>query len=650
MRGRAVRILAFLSLAALPATWAPAGIGAADEDRTLRIGTTQEFDSINPHLAFIGSSAEATNLGYDVLVGMGPDLEYAPTGFAEAWVQDGATWTFTIRPDMRWSDGQIADASDVAFTFQYLLASMDPAYVGPWAPNGNDLPRENATLGDGRADNPLSLYGDVLVNAAGLRSVELIDPRTVAMTTAHPTTLLLGALAPILPEHVWTSVPFTRAATDFQAEPPVVGTGPFQVVEWERGTSARFVRNSHYWGKRPYLDEVEVRFYTDQETMATALRRAVIDYARDIDPVRFDALEVNDDIVGVAGLGAGYTHVAFNTYAAEIDGGGASTRAVRDPKFRDALGYALDRDAIIEAALGGHGKPGTTALPPVLLPFHSEPTRPREFEFAEARRRLSEAGYRDLDGDGIREDLDGVPIDLRLFHPNSDPKYAAAAQVVTDGWERLGIGVSAIGLAPDTLEELMYVPEAGGTAEYDVALWGWTGSPDPDFLLSLLTTSQIGVWSDSNYSNPAYDKLFDAQRRAPTVEERQPIVREMLDLAYDDAPYHILFYDDELHAHRTDKFEGWTTQPRDGGVSLFTYGVQGYLDLLPAGSTATPSPPVASAGPSASLEPSPSVGPVGSGPLGAPGQATPILAGILVAVTALNAAMVATRLRGRSRS
>jgi peptide/nickel transport system substrate-binding protein len=651
MRGRAVRILALLSLGALPLMWAPAGVGAADEDRTLRIGTTQEFDSINPNLAFIGSSAEATNLDYDVLVGIGPDLEYAPTGFAEAWVQDGATWNFTIRQGMRWSDGQVADASDVAFTFQYLLASMDPAYVGPWAPNGNDLPRQGATRGDGRPDNPLSLYGDVLVNAAGLRSVELVDPRTVAMTTAYPTTLIHGAFVPILPEHIWTTVPFARAATDFQAAPPVVGTGPFQIVEWERGTSARFVRNPYYWGKRPYIDEVQIRFYPDQDAMATALRGAEIDYARDIDPVHFDALDTNDDIVGVNGLGTGYTHLAFNTYAAEIDGGGASTSALRDPKFRDALGYALDREAIIEAAVGGHGTPGTTAMPPANAPFRSEPARPREFDLAEARQRLSEAGYRDVDGDGIREDLDGVPIDLRLFYPTSDPKYAAAAQIVTDGWGRLGIGVTAKGLAPDTLAELLYVPEAGGTADYDVELWGWTGSPDPDFLLSLLTTSQIGVFSDSNYSNPAYDTLFDAQRRAPTLEERQPIIRELLDLAYDEAPYHILFYDDELHAHRTDRFEGWTTQPRVGGVSLFTYGVQGYLDLLPADSTATSSPHIASAEQSDLLVPSPSARPLSVGPLRyAPGQATPVLAGILAVVAALNAALVAQRMRGRSRS
>ncbi len=91
----------------------PRPAAGAEDDRTLRIGTTQEFDSINPNLAFIGASAEASHLDYDVLVGVGPDGTYVPTGFAESWTRDGTTWTFKIRDGMRWSDGEVADANDV---------------------------------------------------------------------------------------------------------------------------------------------------------------------------------------------------------------------------------------------------------------------------------------------------------------------------------------------------------------------------------------------------------------------------------------------------------------------------------------------------------------------------------------------------------
>jgi peptide/nickel transport system substrate-binding protein len=643
--------------AALFATGPAGGSGTADvhaavveDDRTLRVGTIEEFDSINPNLAFIRSSSEASLLGYDVLVGFGPDMEYAPTGFAESWsVDDGTTWTFTIRDGMRWSDGQLANADDVAFTFQYLLSSMDPTYVGPWAPQGNDVPRTGTTRGDGRADHPLSLYGKVLVDDVGLRSVQSVDERTVTMTTAQPTTLLLGAMVPILPAHIWSTVPFSRAATDFGTVPPVIGSGPFQIVEWQRGTSARFVRNGFYWGQRPFLDAVEFRFYRDEAALAAALRRGEIDYARGIASGDFADLDDDPDIVGVEGAASGFTHLAFNTYPQPIDGGGASTSAVRDPAFRDALGYALDLDAIIDAAVDGHATPGTTLIPPAIVPFQHEPTEPRRFDVDEAADRLEAAGYRDTDEDGIREDVDGKPIDLRLVYPTSDPRFASAAVAVTDQWEAIGIGVTPKGLEPDTLEELLYTPEAGGTAEYDVELWSWSGSPDPDFLLSLLTSGEIGRFSDSNYANPAYDELFTAQRRATTLEERQGVVRRMLDLVYDEAPYLILFYDDELHAHRTDRFGPWTTQPRDGGVSLFTAGVEGYLDLVPAATLATPSP-APSPTSVASPVPSPSAQPTGLGGPFVMTDATLGLAGTLAAVAAVTLIMIGHRIRRGGRA
>jgi peptide/nickel transport system substrate-binding protein len=624
----------------------PAGTTAADEDRTLRVGTIEDFDSINPNLAFIGSSAEASNIQYDPLVGLGPDLDYAKTGFAEAWTQAGTTWTFTIRDGMRWSDGEPADANDVAFTFRYLLTSMDPTYIGPWAPRGNDLPRVGATRADGRPDHPLSLYGEVVVRAAGLRSVQLVDAHTVTLTTARPTTLLLGALVPILPEHIWSTVPFVNAATDFQSAPPVVGSGPFQLVEWQRGTSARFVRNPDYWGERPFIDEVQFRFYPDRAALAAALERGEIDYARGVAPGDVDRLDAEPDIATVEGRGSGFTHLAYNTYAKPIDGGGASTSAVRDPKFRDALGYALDRAEIIDAAVEGHATPGTTLIPPGVVAFHTEPSKPRRFDVEEATRRLEAAGYVDADEDGVREDLDGRPIHLRLVYPTSDPKYAAAAVAVADDWERVGMGVTPTGLEPDTLDELLYVPEVGGTAEYDVELWSWSGSPDPDFLLSLLTTGQIGRDSDSNYSNPAYDRLFDAQRAAATVDERREIVRRMLDVAYDQAPIDVLFYDDELHAHRTDRFGDWSTTPAEGGTSLFTSGVQGYLDLVPASTVATPSPSATEPAPTMTSVPSPSAAASG-GLLGYPsGDATLGLIGALLGVVALILVLIARRMRG----
>lgn len=643
--GRAIAALALAGAWLLPGASVAT---AADEEVTLRVGTSQEFDSINPHLSYLVSSYEALILNYDLLVGFGPDLEYAPTGFATEWTQDGNTWTFKIREGMRWSDGEVADANDVAFTYQYLIDSIDPEYEGPWAPDGNDVPADGETEGDGSADNPLSLFGDFLVTTIEVESVEAVDDLTVEITTAFPTSLILGAYIPILPEHIWGEVTFASAATDFQTDPPVVGTGPFQVTEWRRGEFARFVRNENYWGKKPFVEEVIFQFYANQDAMAQALRAGEVDYIRDVLPEQFTDVDADEAIVGIAGLGTGWTQIAFNTYNQEIEGGGASTKALQDPAFRDALGYAIDHDELVEQVLGGYGQPGTTNVPVFAAQFHSEPDNPRSFDLDEARRRLDAAGYVDSNGDGNREDKEGKELNLRIYFPDTDAGYAKSAQFVAEWWREIGVGVaSPQSFDSDTLTEILYTPEAGGTADYDIEIWGWAGSADPDFLLSIFTTDQIGVWSDSNYSNPEYDELYDRQKRAATFEERKPIVDEMQNLIYDEAPYLVLYYDDELHAYRTDKFDGFaeSLQPREGGVALFAYGVEAYLNLVPAGTGGAPSPEPGSSGDPAPVQ-SPGASPTPTAPDPTSSTNMPLILG-LVALVAIVAVGLVLMQRGR---
>lgn len=647
-RFRIVAVMVFVVAGLLPAA---VPVAAQEAPTTLRVGTSQEFDSINPHLSYLVSSYEAMILNYDLLVGFGPDLEYAPTGFATEWTQsaDGKTWTFKIREGMKWSDGEAADASDVAFTYQYLLDSLDPAYKGPWAPDGNDLPGEGETEGDGSADNPLSLFGDFLVSTIDLQSVEAVDATTVEMTTAFPTSLILGAYIPILPEHIWTDVTFASAGTDFQTDPPVVGTGPFQAVEWQRGQFARFEVNSNYWGKKPYIQEVVFQFYANQDAMGQALRAGEVDYIRDILPEQYADIDADPAIVGIDGLGTGWTQIAFNTYDKDIEGGGASTKALRDPAFRDALGYAIDQDELVRQVLSGYGMPGNTPVAAFLTQWHVDPTNPRRFDLEEAKRRLDAAGYVDSNGDGNREDKEGKELSLRIYYPDTDAGYAKSAAFVADWWKQIGVGVaSPQAFDSDTLTELLYTPEAGGKADYDIELWGWaqTGT-DPDFLLSIFATSQIGVWSDSNYSNAEYDALYDEQKKAPTFEARKPIIDEMQNHIYDAAPYLILYYDDELHAYRNDKFEGWLLQPREGGVALFANGIDTYLNLVPVGSTPSATPPTA-ASPSAGTA-TPAATPGAEQPTGGTSTTNlPLILGIAGVVAVLVVGVLFMR-RGRGR-
>ena len=108
-------------------------------------------------------------------------------------------------------------------------------------------------------------------------------------------------------------------------------------------------------------------------------------------------------------------------------------------------------------------------------------------------------------------------------------------------------------------------------------------------LLSFFTTGQIDDLNDSFYANERYDELFELQQRATNEAERKAYIQEMQEIFYGDAPYHVVYYDNELHAYRTDKFAGWTNQPPASGTPLFGYGYPGYLALTDA-AAATPAP------------------------------------------------------------
>jgi peptide/nickel transport system substrate-binding protein len=373
--------------------------------------------------------------------------------------------------------------------------------------------------------------------------------------------------------------------------------------------------------------------------MVQALKSGDLDYAQGVNGSQFDALKTEPGIATVSGATNGWTMLDLNSYSKDIKGGGASTTALRDPAFRDALGYAIDKNALVQRVLGGHGQPGTTQVPPFQTRWHVEPDHPRTFDIAHAAQKLTDAGY-PLDGSGQRLDKDGKAISLRLFMPTDSPYYAPSAAFIKDWFGQLGIKVSTSVLDGAALIEKELPPEAGKgyTADWDMIIWGWTGYADPNPLLQIFTTKAIGSTSDSLYSNKIYDQLFADQNKAADVDARHALMAQMQNIFYDDAPYHILFYEDTLVAYRTDKFAGWTNQPSNG-VPLFGYGSLDYTKLTDATAPA-PSPsatPAASAG-SSSQAPGSSATPVasatpapGSGSAAADGGgSTPIL--VLIAV------------------
>jgi peptide/nickel transport system substrate-binding protein len=600
LRGREFRAVAACALALSAILPAAGATAVAADPVVLRVGTTQDLDSLNPYATLLVVGYEAFQLSYNLLVDFGPDLQPIP-GFADKWERaaDGHSWSFHIRDGMKWSDGQPATSADACFSWKLAIDSI--------AKNGS------GKLGAGYLDPGL---GDAKVT-----KVTCPDASTMIATTDDGSDRILQTYLPIIPKHIWSRETFeTIGKAKFN--PPFVGTGPYQAVEWQTGQFVRFERNVNYWGPKTYPDQVVIQIFKSADTMVQALKAGEIDYAHGVLSDQLNALKDEPNMKTTAGSANGWTQLAFNTYGTgtgkTIKGGGPSTKALLDPKFRDALGYAVDHKALVDKVLGGYGDVGTTIVPPVLTQWHVEPSNPRHFDIELAKQKLTDAGYV-LDANGARLDKEGKPISLRLITPKTDDNYAKSAQFVSDWYGLLGIKVSTQVLESSTVGDRVLPPEGDGKADYDIELWAWTGNVDPNALLQIFRCDAIGSSSDSQYCNPAYDKLYDEQLAATTSDARKSILAQMQNLIYDEAPYDILYYDANLEAYRTDRFGGWQNQPTANGTPLFTYGTLGYT-LLTDASLAPSAAPSSSAGESAapagsgSATPAPSAsGPASTG-------------------------------------
>ena len=247
--GVAVALLAIASVLALVQS---AGSGKASASSpspsaqkvTLRLGWNEGPLNLNP---FIGYSAsyEIWLLNYDVLVGIGSDgLPSTETGLAQSWETsaDGKTWTFHLRSGVKWQDGEPLTAGDVAFTFNYIIK--------------NEMSN--------------------VVYLRGVKEAVALDDATLKVVCARPKAnmLLTQIYIYVLPEHLWSKVDPKAAANTFRNPPPIVGSGPFQTVEFKKDEYVKMVRNPSYWGPRPAVDEIIFQYYTNSDTMVQDLRAA----------------------------------------------------------------------------------------------------------------------------------------------------------------------------------------------------------------------------------------------------------------------------------------------------------------------------------------------------------------------------------------
>jgi peptide/nickel transport system substrate-binding protein len=302
---------------------------------------------------------------------------------------------------------------------------------------------------------------------------------------------------------------------------------------------------------------------------------------------QFKALGEQD---GITTLPAELGFATWMCFNCSQDAASKGNPALRDPAFRKALNYAVDRKQIAEVAWNGLAVPGSSLYPPnyTAFPWHWDPgAETYPFDLEMAAKALDDAGYADGDGDGVRE-VDGEPIELELLARTQSPAEQRTAKQIAGWFEEIGINVEVAVVDEGTyLDRLYAVNDAGELApDYDVMLWWVGGTPDPNFLMSMETSDNIGFWGATYWANEEYDGLWYQQATTLDQEARKDLVWEMQQVLYDDTPLITVAYQDVLQAY-SNEWTGWVRCPADGGVVNTWYSTESYVKVKPATAAAT---------------------------------------------------------------
>jgi peptide/nickel transport system substrate-binding protein len=545
------RLIVSMIAAVLAVSLVPIASAQEEDDQvTLRVGLTQDWEVLNPTSGYTVAAYEVWNLHYATLTDKAADDFATIEGLAESWeeVEPGIEYVYTLREGLTWSDGEPLTAEDVAWN---INTGRDQGW-----------------------DNMISTVGNIEATAE--------DERTVRLVSSVPDPKLPTMDVYLVPQHIWEPVATDYDAATQYAADDGVGSGPFVMAEFTPGQSVVMAANPNYWGwegEEPPYDQVIFRLFENPDAMVAALQQGELDAAQGFPASSWDALEADADIEVVAGQQGGFDEIAINGGAAE----GQPHPALLDLEVRRAISHAIDRPAVIEDLWFGLATPLETMSPSADPKWIPEIPEENQFTYdpERANQILDEGGYMDTDGDGIREMPDGTnPIVIR-HAVNTDGDLAGSIGDLMVGWmEEIGIGVELEAYDQDALFGVI----VDGT--YDTFFWGWVPFVDPDPMLSYFTEAEIGNYNDANWFDPEYDALYTEQNQEVDPDRRLEIVHEMLTMFHDAAVYIPMYVAPDLQAYRTDTFEGWVKQPAEIGPVMFSNTSPSYAQLTPIGADA----------------------------------------------------------------
>lgn len=410
---------------------------------------------------------------------------------------DGLTYTFHLRRDVRWHDGAPFTADDVVFTIKTI---QNPGFQGvPYL---------------------AELWRTV--------TVRRIDRHTVSFTLQEPFTPFLDyTTLGILPAHVLQDIE-AKALPQAKFNTQPIGTGLFQVEE----LSAQHIvlrANPYFYRDKPYLSTVEFRFYPDYESIFSAYERGEIEGISRVLPEDLPKARAQQNLNLFSARLSGYTLILLNL-------NNPNTPFFQSREVRQALLYALDRQKIIDQILDGQGLVAHSPIMPDSWAYDQN-IKKYGYDPDQARALLDQAGWVDSDGDGIRE-KEGIRLEFGLL-TNDDPSRVKIVEEIARQWA--AVGVKAI---PQSVGVMGLVRDFLRPRHYDALLTQWQEfPPDPDPYPLWHSTQREGA--GQNYSGFAHrqaDEIMEEARRITDQTRRMELYHRFQQIFADEVPALLLYH------------------------------------------------------------------------------------------------------------
>jgi peptide/nickel transport system substrate-binding protein len=452
--------------------------------------------TLNPLLDDSGASQSGYELMFEGLVKPDPKTGTPIPSLAAGWDQsgDGLTWTFHIRPNVTWHDGQPLTADDVKFTFDSI---QDPKTKTP--------------------------YRSRFKNVASFDAPDK-SAFSVTLKSADCPFLITTMQTPIVPKHLLSASADINTA-DFNSSRPV-GTGPFMFKEWQRSDHLTLTANPNYWQGRPKIDQWIRRTVSDDNVLQALLKTGEIDYG----VVSFGAMQELQALPHLTQQSAAspilITFIAYNL----------DRPLFADKRVRQALTQAIDRRAIVNSLLYDQGEVLDSSLSSVSWAYTSNvPKLP--YDVDAAKRLFNQAGWTP-GPDGILQ-REGARFAFTLATNSSNKERAAIATIAQDAWRKVGLDVQT-----QLLETNAFFAKYQQTRDFDAIVAGGAGlTIDPDQTTFWSSKSIPAGTNFVHYNNPQVDQLLDQARTAPGCDPmaRKVYYEQVQQILADDQPCTFLY-------------------------------------------------------------------------------------------------------------